>query len=241
MTETVAEILHFEDLEIRIIRSARRRMLSVEIDSDGIKARAPQTMRENTIRKFVRENQNWVRRQLGSITPRPQQLVIEHGVELSLLGQSYELRIQNNSRAKPRIKQGITYLPLSRSHLPIEQTARSKLIRWYKYQALLALRLRVRHYVPIVFNQPRKHPPAVKVREYKRRWGSCDHRGELSFNWRIIMAPASVVDYVVVHELAHLIEFNHSCRFWQIVEQQLPGWKIEQQWLADHGGELYRI
>ena len=83
--------------------------------------------------------------------------------------------------------------------------------------------------------------PKIKVRDYKRRWGSCDQRGDLSFNWRIIMAPERVMDYVVVHELAHLQEFNHSRRFWNIVEQEMSDWREQQRWLSDNGSLLYRF
>jgi len=88
---------------------------------------------------------------------------------------------------------------------------------------------------------PNRKTPKIKVRDYKRRWGSCDHRGDLSFNWRIVMAPSNVIDYVVIHEIAHLKEFNHSVKFWRIVEQQMPDWKDQQQWLKTNGAVLYRV
>jgi hypothetical protein len=79
---------------------------------------------------------------------------------------------------------------------------------------------------------------AVKVKAYKRRWGSCSSSGELSYNWRLVIAPAAVVDYVVAHEVAHLLEHNHSPDFWRIVKGLMPNYRVQQAWLNKNGGTL---
>jgi hypothetical protein len=78
----------------------------------------------------------------------------------------------------------------------------------------------------------------VTIRDQRTRWGSCSPRGTLSFNWRLALAPFEVLDYVVVHELCHLREPNHSPRFWQLVATRRPGWREQRAWLRDHGQEL---
>jgi predicted metal-dependent hydrolase len=78
----------------------------------------------------------------------------------------------------------------------------------------------------------------VHVRDQRSRWGSCSTRGTLSFNWRLVLAPFEVLDYVVVHELCHLREANHSRRFWRLVEGRRPGWRTQRDWLWEHGPEL---
>lgn len=78
----------------------------------------------------------------------------------------------------------------------------------------------------------------IQIRSQKTRWGSCSSRGTLSFNWRLMLAPPTVLDYVVVHELCHLRHMNHSPQFWQCVEQILPDYKLRRGWLRDHGNEL---
>jgi predicted metal-dependent hydrolase len=78
----------------------------------------------------------------------------------------------------------------------------------------------------------------IEIRDQRTRWGSCSPRGTLSFNWRLVLAPFEVLDYVVVHELCHLLEPNHSQRFWRLVASRRPGWRRQRNWLRDHGAEL---
>lgn len=79
----------------------------------------------------------------------------------------------------------------------------------------------------------------ITIREQKTRWGSCSSKGSLNFNWRLILAPGKVLDYVVIHELAHRKEMNHSPRFYQIIEGMMPDYKVYQTWLREHGRELW--
>lgn len=74
----------------------------------------------------------------------------------------------------------------------------------------------------------------VIIKDVKSRWGSCSHKGTISLNWRLIKAPISVIDYVIIHELAHTIEMNHSKAFWKIVEKHEPNWKSSRKWLRDN-------
>ena len=81
-------------------------------------------------------------------------------------------------------------------------------------------------------------PRRIQIRDQRTRWGSCSTHGTLSFNWRLVLAPLEVLDYVVVHELCHLREPNHSSRFWRLVESRRPGWRAQRRWLHEHGPEL---
>jgi predicted metal-dependent hydrolase len=78
----------------------------------------------------------------------------------------------------------------------------------------------------------------LTVRDQRSRWGSCSSRGALSFNWRLVLAPHDVLDYVVVHEICHLVELNHGPRFWRVVERRRPNYRESKRWLDDHGWEI---
>jgi predicted metal-dependent hydrolase len=81
-------------------------------------------------------------------------------------------------------------------------------------------------------------PKRVQIRDQRSRWGSCSTTGTLSFNWRLVLAPFEVLDYIVVHELCHMREPNHSRRFWKLVEARRPDWRAQRDWLDEHGPEL---
>ena len=103
-------------------------------------------------------------------------------------------------------------------------------------------RLAVRELVAMLIDEEAPaigvEPGRVQIRDQRSRWGSCSTRGTLSFNWRLVLAPFDVLDYVVVHELCHLREPNHSSRFWKLVEQRRPDWRAQRDWLHEHGPEL---
>jgi predicted metal-dependent hydrolase len=104
----------------------------------------------------------------------------------------------------------------------------------YRNAARIQIESRVTHYHPITGG----NYTSVTIRDQKSRWGSCSSRGTLSFNYRLIFAPPVVLDYVVVHELCHLTQMNHSRDFWDMVASVMPDYKIQKTWLREHGHEL---
>ncbi len=228
------------DTVVVIVRSVRRKSLSIEVGQQGVKARAPLRMRISTITQFVESKERWINRHLAALPAPVPELALRSGAQLSLLGSPLELRVMPNQHGKVVIDHGQLNLPVKQSHLPIESSVRNKLIRWYKEFAQTELEQRVLQFAAQM-DVPANKRLNIRVRDYKRRWGSCDHQGELSFNWRIIQAPSQVLDYVVIHELAHCHEFNHSKRFWAIVATHMPDWKTHQSWLNINGADLYRL
>ena len=112
---------------------------------------------------------------------------------------------------------------------------KEKFIQWYKTQAKELLAGRVFHYARLMDVEPLE----IKVKNQKRLWGSCHyHQKTLCFNWQIIMAPLSVIDYVIVHELCHLKAPNHSPRFWKLVSDVIPDYKMKHRWLKENAGRM---
>lgn len=114
---------------------------------------------------------------------------------------------------------------------------REEKIRFLAMKMRPVLVQRIAYYEPML---PRNHRPITRItiRSQKTRWGSCSSKGGLNFNWRLYLAPPEILDYVVVHELCHLVEMNHSKAFWDLVGSILPDYKEREQWLKDNGSSL---
>ena len=112
---------------------------------------------------------------------------------------------------------------------------RSALINWYREHALKILTEKTLEYSNLIGVSP----GLIKVRNYKSRWGTCFAKGDITYNWKIIIAPHNVVDYVVIHELCHLLEHNHSLKFWNHVKDHCPSFKEGKSWLRSHESALY--
>lgn len=229
-----------DDIVVEVIRTARRKTLSIEVSHHGVKARAPMRMRHGAIVEFVVSKQDWIKHHMQGLPELKPELILEEGAKLLLNGGPMSLSVVQGSSKPVYVSLDSIVVPIKQSHLALEHSIGNKLVRWYKSVAHEELERKVAIYSHLM-NIPSNKSLNINVRDYKRRWGSCDSKGGLSFNWRIIQAPLEVLDYVVVHELAHCHEFNHSTRFWNIVAQQMPDWKERQFWLHTHGADLYRI
>lgn len=111
---------------------------------------------------------------------------------------------------------------------------KNELSNWYREHALKKLIDKAHRYT----NKIGVNPSQIDIKDYKSRWGGCSHDGVVSFNWHIIMAPNRIVDYVVVHELCHLIHHDHSEKYWKLVERVFPDWRECKQWLKVNGKAL---
>jgi predicted metal-dependent hydrolase len=107
--------------------------------------------------------------------------------------------------------------------------------RWYREEARRQIAAAVARQAPRLGVRP----GGIGIRDPRTRWGSCSARGNLSFSWRLVMAPAEVLEYVVVHELCHLRELNHSKRFYRLLDEARPGWREQSAWLREFGHELH--
>ena len=229
-----------DNLTVTIIRSARRRRLTLEVDPKGIRARAPSRMPVHAIVDFVELKREWLHKALKALPERPVFEAFADGASVLLNGTLTQIRLLIGERGAVQHTDNTLWIPVMQSHLPVLESARNKLIKWLKQHAANQIEQRVKHFAAHMSVQ-RSSRHTIKVRDYKRRWGSCDAKGNLAFNWRIIMAPSATLDYVVVHELAHCFEFNHSRRFWRIVEEIVPDRRMHQAWLNAHGYQMYSL
>jgi hypothetical protein len=111
---------------------------------------------------------------------------------------------------------------------------KKQLTFWYQQQATDYITNRTHELIKTTHLQPK----SITVKTYKARWGSCTIKGDIQFNWKLMMTPPAVIDYVIIHELCHLEQHNHSAKFWQLVEQFEPNYKTHRSWLKKNGQEL---
>jgi len=214
-----------------------RRTMAIQITApDKILVCSPMGVPEDIIRERVKSKGKWILKkliQLRDIGPGTRDRIFTSGRLFLFLGKNYPLQILKNGRKRPRVffNDDKFYLELYElDHIKM----RKAMEKWYRKKADRIIDDRVGIYI----EKMGKRPQDVKVKEQKRRWGSCTAKGKLYFNWRIIMAPPAIIDYVVVHEMCHLAYLNHSKNFWQKVELVLPDYKKRRKWLKDNGLKL---
>ena len=192
----------------------------------------PRGVTTDQIDVFLASKRRWIADKVAkaqAISDRPAQLGLERPGVVWLEGEALPVERANGLRATAELKDGRL---LSRG--PID-AAPAAIERWYRREArrrLLAVTEREANRLGLEFK-------SVGIRDPKTRWGPCASRGNLSFSWRLLLAPPEVLEYVVIHELLHLREPNHTKAFWRLVETVSPGWQKQACWLREHGQELH--
>jgi predicted metal-dependent hydrolase len=214
----------------KLVRS-KRRTIALIVERDGsLTVRAPMRVSKSEIESFVREQTDWILRKqeaTKAIGDAPKREYID-GESFLFLDSSFGLKLVGPQRPSLKFDNGFS----------LSNTARRRgellFTRWYKQKAFEIISGRVAEFA----RRNGFEPKQIKITSARTRWGSCSPDGTLNFAWRLVMAPLVVVDYVVVHELAHLRVRNHSRRFWKVVESILPDYKLRRKWLRDHGWKL---
>jgi hypothetical protein len=227
-------------VEYSIHRSSRARRLSLRLDPrSGLVFVVPQRWRLETFDfdALLRERSAWVFRTLDRVARLERnapKLTLTDGSTFSLLGKEITLRVLRVEKKRTVVKMNGNELLVQTSN-PDPDHVRAAATAWFKYAAAKIIPERVQQInTQIAF--PFKN---VIVRDQKSRWGSCSRRGTLSFNWRLLLVPASVMDYLIVHELAHLQEMNHSIRFWRLVHKLCPSFRESERWLKRYGNAMF--
>lgn len=206
------------DIEYRLRRSARR-SVGFTIDRHGLRVSAPLRTPLRDIEQLLHKHAAWVLEKLEKRPTRPGAFSPDHGSTLPLFGTPITLTHCPARRARWHLAG--TTLEL---HLPEASRASAVLKAALSEAGRAFFRQRLDHYAP----QLSLPPPPLRISSARTRWGSCSSRGNISLSWRLAMLPPALIDYIVCHELAHLKEMNHSPRFWAIVEQLCPDWRLHR-------------
>ena len=208
-----------------LIRS-RRKTAALHIKNGILEVRAPLKMPKSEIDKFIANNQDWILTRLNQSKAQQatrDNFALDYGSYVRCRGNNCVITARNGSQLG--YEPGIFYMPPNLNSYQIKEAS----IQIY--------RLLAKHHIPkrtaIIADAMKLSPSAVKINGAQKRWGSCSSKKSLNFSWRLMMADDDAIDYVIIHELAHLIELNHSQRFWAIVEKFLPDYKIRRAKLTE--------
>ncbi len=225
-------IIQGDGFEVKVIRSRRRKSLSLQVSHEGATIRIPHSLARKDAKAFVLKKSHWIKQKLAQATPPTQRQYII-GETHAYLGQEYLLvYVQKTGRASLTFKD--QQLQIHAKTRPEPKAIQRLLINWYRQQANDYFQQRTKHLATITG----LHPTKISTRTYKARWGSCNARGEVQFNWQLIQAPSDIIDYVIIHELSHIKHLNHSADFWQQVSHHYPDYPSARLWFKQHGDSL---
>jgi predicted metal-dependent hydrolase len=221
----------------RIRRSSRARHARIHVGGDGVEVVLPRRFPMRDVEPFVRAKQDWIERTLRRMAESHAELPparLEHGGEVPYLGERLALRVRvEPGRVRPHVARRGSVL-----HAAVgargQAALREALERWYRRQARAEVGWRLDRTVARVGSRY----TSLQIRGQRTRWASCSSSGAMSFNWRLLLAPAEILDYVVEHEVVHLEVLDHSSRFWATLAQRCPDWRRHERWLRRHGHAL---
>jgi predicted metal-dependent hydrolase len=216
---------------------AHRLRLLIRPES-GLEVVVPRRTTRAHIEEVLRAKADWINATLARLAHEaatlPAPAPLAHGQMLPFAGRELHLALllaAPGKRSHTRLTGETLALTVTDGR---QETIHAALEAWYRAQARVVFAARIAHCnAAYGFTFGR-----VSIKEQKSRWGSCSRAGNLNFNWRLLLAPLPVLDYVVYHELAHLKELNHSPRFWQIVARACPDFETHRAWLRRHGPTL---
>jgi predicted metal-dependent hydrolase len=207
------------------------------VSLDGVEVVAPQRFPTREVERLLAEKRPWIERTLRRMRESEVELPparVEDGGEVPYLGERLALRVSMDpGRERPLVARRDRVLHATLAQ-PGGDALREALERWYRRRA----RAEVAPRVDAAVARAGRGYRSLEIRGQRTRWASCSASGTMSFNWRLLLGPAEVLDYVVEHEVAHLEIPDHSPRFWSLLATRCPDWRQRERWLRLHGHAL---
>jgi predicted metal-dependent hydrolase len=219
----------------RIRRSDRARRARIHVSAEGVEVVVPRRLALRHVEPFVEEKQAWIERTLRRMREAEAQRPparLEDGGELPYLGEQLALSVRvERGRKRPHVARSGAGLLV---RIPPEIALRDALERWYRREA----RSEIEPRLDAATARAGTSYTTLSIRGQRTRWASCSSSGAMSFNWRLLLAPTEILDYVVDHEVAHLQVHDHSNRFWALLESRCPDYREHERWLRLNGQTL---
>ena len=220
-------------MQYTVIRKSQRKTASVSVAPDNsVSVIVPDRLTDAEVESVVHGKRQWIlkKKALNNEVRKPANpKSYVSGEAFSYLGRNYRLKVIPGSSNSVQCKAGrlIVEQDDSAESVPV----RGQLERWYKVHALTKFKQRIKRYATLLNVKPKN----IKIGDFRRQWGSCYQDQTIVLNWRVIMAPVSIVDYVVAHELCHLIHHDHSQEFWTLLSKIMPDYQERKDWLRVNG------
>lgn len=221
-------------LKFEVLYSNRKTMEIAVEPPDRIVVTAPNGTSDEVILQKVKKKAKWIIEKIfifRNMKAHKIEREFVNGESFMYLGRNYSMQIVLDETVKvPEVKllRGKFFITAATKE---EEPIKKAMEAWYRKKANEQIKERMKYYVPY-FSQL---PTAVKIKEQKKRWGSCTNKDELLFNWRCVMAKADALDYIIVHEMCHVIHKDHSKAFWEQLATVMPDYEVRKEWLRNHG------
>ena len=230
-----------DDLQYTLKRTNRKK-IGISIERDGaIIVRAPLQTEFDEVEKFVADKCIWIYQKLAvkkTLNRKKPKREFVNGQGFLYLGKSYRLKLEKDAKIESEKSAQATPLRLWHGYFELAESesanARNHFILWYKKQINKQIKARIPRYDKRIGVTVKD----VRVSDLGHRWASCNRNGVISFNWRAVMAPVWVFDYILVHEMVHLIERGHTGRFWRLISRVIPDYEKHALWLNENGPDL---
>ncbi|MDQ8195457.1 SprT family zinc-dependent metalloprotease [Coraliomargarita sp. SDUM461004] len=223
--------------EYEVVRS-KRSTADIVLERDGrIVVRAPESVADEQIEKIVDSKLHWIYRNLAEWRDLNSTRILREyksGEGFLYLGRSYRLKLVAEQAEPLLLKNGRFTLRRNLVETGDVELAKAAFREYYVARGLERISKRVEYFAPKVDAKPR----GVKVKELGHRWASCSPLGELSFHWKCMMAPQTIIDYIIVHELCHFHHLDHTAAFWNEVDKVMPNYRERKEWLKVNGAGL---
>jgi len=210
-----------KEISYTLKRSGYRRSISLRIDDRGLTVNAPLRASEKWLLSVLQDKADWVVEKLDDWQSKKAPPIFwAEGARIPFRGEKFILTLTPKARgAEPQLHGEILHVPvgMEADGARIEKAV----MLWYRSEALRVFRECVEHFAPLL----KVSPQEIKLTAARTQWGNCTVHGVVRLNWQLVKMPLHLIDYVVVHELAHLVEMNHSPAFWRVVESACPDYK----------------
>jgi hypothetical protein len=231
-------------INYQLIRSNRRKTLAIQIKQGNVVVRAPHFLNKSEINSFIDRKRDWLRQKIAqqqaALLEKP--ALFTQGCTVYSEGIAKILYVAYQTKSVVYENENTIFVYLSNritKHLNTKQdqqkAIKNALEHWFKQKALIYLPQRLK----VMSAHCGLSANELHIRLYKARWGSCNAKGKISLNYLLMMLPSFVIDYVIIHELCHLVHLNHSANFWSLVSTNCTDYKKAKEWLKQHQIHLH--